>query len=49
MSEGELIGEIERLRSILYLMSESGVAYNEILSASQELDQLIVTYHHFTS
>jgi len=49
MSQGELIEEIEHLRSKLYFLTQYGAGYDEVLNVSQELDKLIVAYHHFTA
>jgi GH43 family beta-xylosidase len=44
MSRAELLTEIERLRSVMYILASCGKNTSDLLEVSQQLDGLIVEY-----
>jgi len=48
VSHLEILFEIERLRHILYELTEENARQSEILAASQQLDTFIVQFHKTT-
>ncbi|TYO93331.1 aspartyl-phosphate phosphatase Spo0E family protein [Desulfallas thermosapovorans] len=45
MSREEILLEIEHLRARLYNLIDAGASFDELLQASQMLDNFIVMYH----
>lgn len=44
MSRAELLTEIERLRSVMYILASCGKGPGDLLEISQQLDGLLVEY-----
>lgn len=47
LSRAELLSEIERLRSMMYVMASTGKSTGNLLEISQQLDGLILEYQEF--
>lgn len=48
MSRGELLNEIERLRSVMSVLASYGKNTADLMEISLQLDRLIVEYHKAT-
>jgi len=44
VSRAELLTEIERLRSVMYILASRGKSSGDLLEVSQQLDGLIMEY-----